>query len=234
MSEIRDYKPLSLGQSEQLFIILFSQASFSAWGLWTQMKITKPMSYPNVFKKIKRLVELGLLETIEGNFKRKAIKYRLTTRGLFERLTLTGWYTVNTSIWYNYRDNVILKTILYRFFETQTIWKLREAGNVPISTLITEYIRKCCEGLLALVKSNYEQNEYGIDQLLRTELRDLILKIVIMSSLDEKNWKEKSSPNEKSYMTLRGDKKFSGYLLELREDFDRGYKRFGTASYTKS
>jgi hypothetical protein len=236
MSEIRNYKKLSLGEAEQLFIILFAQNSFSAYGLWLQMKITKPMSYKNVFMKIQRLLELGLLEPLEGKFKRKAIKYRLTTRGLFERLTLTGWDALYPIMWYDYRDNVILQTILYRFFKSKTVWKFREAGYGSVATLVNDYLRKCCEGLLKLAKGNLTPKQHDVEHLLRTELRDLILKIVIMSSMDEVNWdrKEKASPNENAYMTLRGDKEFSAYLLELREDFDRGYKRFGSASYAKS
>ena len=238
MSEIANYKELSLGEAEELFIILFSQGSFSAWGLWTQMKITKPMSYPNVFTKIQRLVELGLLETVEGKFKRNAVRYRLTTRGLFERLTLTGWDALYPIMWYDYRDNVILQTILYRFFKTKTVWKFREVGYGSVATLVNDYLRKCCEGLLKLAKGNLTANHHHVEQLLRTELRDLILKIVIMSSMDEVNWDRKERGEQfrhtDAYRTLRGDENFSFYLLELREDFDRGYKRFGTAPYVKS
>ena len=98
------------------------------------------MSYKNVFTTIQRLVELGLLEAVEGRFKRNAIKYKLTTRGLFKRLALNGWFAIHPIIWYNYRENIILQqTVLYRFFETRTIWNFRKAGYSAVSILVSDY-----------------------------------------------------------------------------------------------
>lgn len=79
MSEIADYQKIYLGETEQIFIFLFAMRCFSASELFSNLKNQKKMSYKNVFTKIQRLVELGILEAVEGRFKRNA-----TTRGLFQ------------------------------------------------------------------------------------------------------------------------------------------------------
>lgn len=224
MSEITSYKEITLGETEQLFIILFGQRSFSAWDLWSQMKVTKPMSYPNTYRKIKRLYELGLLEEVKGDFGRGAIPYKLTTRGLFERLTLTGWYAINPSVWYDYRDNIILQTILYRFFETQTIWKLRQPAYMGFSTLISQYLRNCCKGILTV------RSEPEVEKIIMDELKSVILKLVIASSIESRVWDNKvvvDRPSRDLYLTLRRDKKFFPFVKEMKGDFDRGCKVFG-------
>lgn len=224
MSEIANYQKIYLGETEQIFIFLFAMRSFSAYELFSHLKNQKKMSYKNVFTKIQRLVELGLLEAVEGRFKRNAIKYKLTTRGLFERLTLNGWFAIHPIIWYNYRDSLILQTVLYQFFETRTIWNFRKAGYSAVSILVSDYLRKCCEGILTKVKSESE-----IDQIIRNELRDLILKLVTSSRI-EKKYSEglgKLRPNIDTYMTLRGDKKFFPLLFEMKDDFDKRCKIFG-------
>jgi hypothetical protein len=224
MSVVSDYKKVSLGDTEQMFIMFFAFQNYSAYGLWSHLKTQKKMSYKNVHAKIKRLIELDLLEE-EGRFKRNAIKYKLTTRGLFERLILSGWQALHPTIWYDYKDNIILQTLLYRFFETRTIWKLREVGYSTISALVADYLRKCCEEILR----NAPSKDSEFDQLIRNEVRDLILKIITMSSI-EQDYSDKTgklAPDYKAFMTLRGDKKFFGILREIQGDFDKGCKRFG-------
>jgi hypothetical protein len=68
-----------------------------------------------------------------------------------------------------------------------------------------------------------------VDQLIRNEVRDLILKIITMSSI-EQEYSDKTgrlAPDYKAFMILRGDKKFFGVLREIQGDFDKGCKRFG-------
>jgi hypothetical protein len=227
MSEIAKYRKLSLGGTEQLFLVLFALHTYSAYELWSYLKNVKPMSYKNVHNKIKRLVVLGLIEEEKGNFKRNAIKYRLTSRGLFERLLLQS-RVFHPTLWYNYKDNVILRTILYRYFETQTIWKFREPKYTVMSALVTNYLRKCCEAILTNLEFSRETD---IDQLIRNELRDLLLKIISLSSIDKQEFDKIQSGEEMPrvfpYPTLRRDNKFMALLKEMKTDFDRGCKKFG-------
>lgn len=223
MSEIANYQKIYLDKTEQIFIFLFAMRSFSSSEFFSHLKSQKNMSYKKVYTKIQRLVELGLLEAVEGRFKRNAIKYKLTTRGLFERLTFNGWFAIHPIIWHNYRDNIILQTVLYRFFETQTIWNFRKAGYSAVSILISDYLRKCCEGI-SKVKSESE-----IDQIIRNELRDLILKLVTCSRIEKKYSEDlgKLRPSIDTDMTLRADKKFFPLLFEMKDDIDKGCKIFG-------
>lgn len=114
MSEIKDYKPISpeLGNVELHFLRLFSRTDgLSAYDIFGDLKGRKPMAYNNVHKRVKRLRELGLIDykpisEVKKKFRRNAIYYRLTSRGLFERLL-----TINLeSLAYLYlnKDNIIL------------------------------------------------------------------------------------------------------------------------------
>ncbi len=225
MSEIANYKKMSLGETEQMFVIFFALRNYSAYGLWSHLKNQKKMSYKNVFTKIKRLVELGLLEE-QGKFKRNAIRYKLTTRGLFERLTLSGWHAIHPIIWYDYKDNVILQTLLFQFFDTQTIWNLRGTGYITISALITNYLKRCCESIVSELDSNKFTNESIIEQIIKNEFSELILKIVMSLNL-EKEYSTQTGKLTPLFITLREDKKVFDFLYKMKNDFDKGCKRLG-------
>ena len=97
-----------------------------------------------------------------------------------------------------------------------------------MSALVTNYLRKCCES----IQTNLELSlETDIDQLIRNELRDLLLKIIALSSIDQQEFDKIQSgeeiPRVFPYPTLRRDNKFMALLKEMKTDFDRGCKKFG-------
>ena len=143
ISEVINYQRITLGEREQYFILLFGQRSFSAYELFSFLKnrTGSPMAYKNVHNRIKRLVALGLLEQQEGDFKRNAIKYKLTSRGLFENLSMVN--IPHPYVWVDYRDNIIMQTLLFQYFEVATIIKINQAGYLPASNLVARYLRKC-------------------------------------------------------------------------------------------
>ena len=156
MSEIRNYEKISLGETENLFINIFSVSnsktkgktsySYSAYEIFSILKkMGKPMAYKNVHKRVRRLHILGLIEEVEKSG-RNAINYELTTRGLFERLMIP--LAVDITFLEHNKKNVILQNILYRYFEEQTIHEFGDASHH-----LAFYLKNCCQAILTGVKS---------------------------------------------------------------------------------
>ena len=147
ISEIENYSQLGspLGEVESLFLLLYSahHKGLTAYDIFLYLqKQKRPMGYPNVLKRVKRLQELRLIELVQGEFMRKAKKYKVTTRGLFQSLLEHGFEPRTLEL---YKDNIILNTILYQFFETTTI---RKFVTLPRDVALRDYIRSCCEKIL--------------------------------------------------------------------------------------
>lgn len=227
MSEISNYHRLSLGETEKLFIIRFTVCSpYSAYDAYTDMKKIKPMSYKNVHNKIRRLVALGLLQEEKGTFKRNAIKYKLTTRGLLERF-LIGHPAVHPMVFELYQDNIILQTILYPYFEHSTIQKFADYHGL---SYIMNYLTKCCDAILETVdsrrKDKTDLNDTTILWLVTREAINLIFNIVVLSNLVVKNADKPNITSLFPISALTSDKKFMGFLLGMKNEFDSGYKKF--------
>ena len=207
--------------------------SYSAWEVWSQLKKDKPVAYPNVLNRIKKLVSLGLLEQESGEFKRNAIKYRLTSRGLFERLLLGEW-DVNPTVWLSYIENIILQTILYRYFEIKTISKFTKDA----SSLLATYLRECCETILEI--NNIQQ--YMISGVSLKQYSDLVedgveyrvkryVHTVVMYERGKYTTLDcsRTFPHKVGVFpieALRNDYKFTEVLRKIKDEFNESCKKF--------
>ena len=144
MSEALKYKEISLGNAQRMYIDLLSETPLSAYDIHSIIKKRKQIDIKNVRKTLYRLILLGLIE-IEGHYARSAIKYRLTSQGLFHCLH-SGHLSSRTLDLYN--QDITLQTILYRYFEVETIKKF---DGVCMSFLGAN-IRKCIEWVLDCVE----------------------------------------------------------------------------------
>jgi hypothetical protein len=244
ISEVKDYKRLAhpLGEIEYFFLGLISLRatltgkppflnSRSAYDIYLHLqKIGKPMGYPNVLKRVRRLEELGLIK-FKCYHKRKAIHYELTPRGLFERLLMPHriYYAVHPIIWYYWRENVILQMILYQYFDLFTVWKFREF--TLLAELVDGYLRNCCEAILIKVEQSQDSDnlQFEIDQIIENEFKDLILRII--STSDMESQRKQKTPSSKfvpylPYAILKSDYKFMKLLKEMKSVFDNGIKSF--------
>jgi hypothetical protein len=140
ISEVSKYHQINLGYAESLFLIKIAAGYNSAYSLFSYLKTyrSKPMAYKNVYKRVKRLEQINLIQ-LEKKFKRNAMLYKLTTEGLLYIVSNPTGYPV--SLLTKYRDNVLLKTLLYPYFEYNTI-KNCGAG---LYLLISQYLRECCD-----------------------------------------------------------------------------------------
>lgn len=237
VSKVKDYKRVVLGETEQYFLIAFAVSrELSASDICSSLqRQEKPMAYKNVHRRVARLHRLGMLEIAENNYRRwehNAIKYRLSSRGLIERLLLSRPPMPFT--WDLYKDDIVMQTMLYQFFEFETIRKFRTQAIA----LIADYLKNCYEAIVRRVESwrttvkkfpevIADSNGKGkllqaeMDDLIRDQIKDLVFKIVTLSNYDE--------PKTCSFFpisSLKKDKKFMKILLEIKNNFDGGCKKF--------
>lgn len=261
MSEIKNYRRITLGQREEQFLKMITEGEEgrSAYSIYSELNEgetnngkarripegiltpnTDSMSYKNVHKRVKRLESLGLIEgMLERKQKGKEIKYMVTSRGLFQQLLGYQWKGSFVVLPLIYKDDIIIQTILYRYFELETVKKLIEIFG---GWLFNSFIRKCCEqiqqyvdGLLNELELEYPryysdkntvaaffhpESRMGkfIDEMIRNEAKNLVHEIVRESAKDK--YKD-NFPNP----ILLNDEEFRKLLEEIKNEIQEGYKR---------
>ena len=201
ISEIANYKEISLGSREREFLQLIAlNESHSSYDIFSYLRDNNEkdkkesysiMAYKNVHKRIKRLEVLDLIEKIEQELQHRAIKYRLTARGLFQCLLENLAYDCLFSD-KGYNENIIMQTILYQFFELETIKKFLIR---PRMNLLNQYLRNCSQVLLEKVKEyqllgvkeKYKEEwlPRDIDKVIESEIRKFVFEIVTMSKFEK-------------------------------------------------
>ena len=254
MSEIRDYTTSRLGATEKLFLIIISIEPISAYKISRHLKNgfffysdgmistgIKSMAYKNVHKRVKRLNSLGLIEKLEGTFERNAIVYKLTTRGLLERLI--DFNPLIPDILKLYKTDPIIETLVYQYFESKTIEKF-EAFALSKLRL---YLRKCCEAILSTIevyryetkfmeRSEISNSELKfkhdnmlpgyIDGTIRFEAKNFVFDIVNLSKDEDPYQSDKDNRNNFPRQALLKDKRFIRLLQEIKNDFENGCKNY--------
>jgi len=191
------------------------------------------LAYKNVRVRMIKLRNLGLIEEIKEKKRyRKAIKYKVTTMGLFQNILNNPLSTLFPDLLLH-KNNILIQTFLYQFFEPESIEKFRE---YHCTSYLDKYIRRCCELILDAIESNRLVEKRGgrtlnlpdsyIGNLAEEEVKRLILTIVTISKdvIDDPD-----TPDLKSIFpieTLIKDKKFMPILEKMKKDFDDGYQRF--------
>ena len=216
------------------------------------------MAYKNVHKRIKRLCVLELIKEAKGNFPRRAKKYELTNKGLFQIMILGNVFGVAfnlTSPDFKYSNNIIITTILYQFFEVESIYKFMTPFR---GILLAEYLRNCCRAIqekveeFMILSSKYRDQHFSLEleNLINTEAEKFIFKIIMNSEADYVKiigTKKKSDPlhimnlfpekdnQDPNYNTLlpkaalANDKKFLKLLKKIKENFDKGCRDYSSS-----
>jgi hypothetical protein len=193
------------------------------------------MAYKNEYITIKRLQELNLIEE-EGRFLGGATTYKLTSCGLF--YIFSNMTTYSPKLLVKYQDNILLKTLLYPYFERDTI----KTCTARLYALITRYLRTCCESTLYtlnIIKSNANTKERGgyikgLESELEWHVKTLASKIAIMYNesnilgtspeIDNDNAKVAFYELESAMKTtLSKDDRFMSLLDKLQKEFQEGY-----------
>lgn len=175
---------ISLGEAQRKFLYIIAKKPISAYDIHLQIK--KEIDIKNVRKTVTRLHKLKLIE-IEGHYPRNAIRFRITSYGLFQLLCDRP---MPISILEMYKNDIILQTILFDSFELETI-KTWMSLRAPF--LLMVYVRKCYQAILTSIqnlrspskKDILNKNErlgqfaFSLETSLAREFNDLIIDILI-------------------------------------------------------
>jgi hypothetical protein len=146
ISSLSIYKPISLGKTEQDFLEeIKTYGEISVYQLFknrikkeNKISIGKPMAYKNVHKRVKRLLDLNLIEEVEGSFERGAKYYQITTFGIITLIITNHFFNKKDMI--ILKDNIIFKTLIFQYFEEKTIKMLTN----QLEYKLNEYLQHCC------------------------------------------------------------------------------------------
>ena len=142
--------------------------------------IEKGSAYKDVHKRVKRLVNLKLIDQIKEYFERGAKHYKITPYGLITYLD-KDLSDDNTYILYN-KENTVIQSLLFEFLEEETIDSLGSSRKFRTKD-IEDYLHDCCSTTTDICKEFCTKiKRYNIRNILPND--DAIQKY--MSYLDGK------------------------------------------------
>jgi hypothetical protein len=185
----------------------------------------------------RRLQEMKLIQSIEGKFLSGSINYRLTEKGIFYALSKMEEYPPTLLI--RYSDSNVLQTLLYQFFEVQTIKRC----TASLYAEITRYLKACSTrtiSSLELIKNSRSEdhlNEYirELELDLMWLVKILVLKLAMMyseanilrstSGITKDNAKVALYELENDMKSLLAkDSRFKAFLNLTYGELDEGYE----------
>jgi hypothetical protein len=200
---------------------------------------------------IKRLRELDLVEEVQDkrkSFLGREIFYALTTSGLF--YIFSNLLSYPPKLLTRYQDNIILITLLFPYFEVDTL----EHSTGRFYSVITRYLQECCRTTLHRIDSikksitanptniilkngDLERHVKILESDLQWRAKLIAFKLGVMYSesniLVMVNLDDVADDGARAAMyelestmktILSKDKKFMQLLKVVRADFEYGYK----------
>jgi hypothetical protein len=237
LSELYGYVKPELGDADRSFLVNLINARDRAHGFFPFLK-SNTLSNSNGDSYLKaRMLKLNLAEEIveEGLFRTRR-ELGLNTYGLFYLLSNMASYP--QSILIRYQNNVVLQTLLYRYFETSTI----NNGTDQFHSLIVDYLRKCCEVTLNFIRTipnlskgcDNDSSQKQHEEELVWSAKVLAFKIGLLynCSISPGDLYERSRGIESATTqfaagtdknALAVDRKFLGLLSIVRSDIEEAY-----------
>ena len=122
----------------------------------------------------RRLQEMKLIQSIEGKFLSGSTNYRLTEKGIFYALSKLEEYP--PTLLTRYSDSNVLQTLVYQFFEVQTIKRC----TASLYAEITRYLKACSTrtiSSLELIKNSRSEDH------LNKHIRELELDLMWLAKI---------------------------------------------------
>lgn len=237
LSILYDYERKDVGSEEKsiLFKVINSVDLSAQIGSYLKLRDKNQFGDSSAMSK---LLSLKLLSEKKGLILRGTRKYQLTSIGLFYVLNETRTYP--PSLLKKYSDDPILKSLLYQYFEVDTI----STSSGRFFSLITHYLRQCCRITLNWLEDTQNSNEEHKNKvmnhlLFELELNAKLLALRILITYSDSNIlthtpKSESGDSDVAYYeiessmkeTLGRDKKFIELLHITNADFKSGFKEF--------
>ena len=183
-----------------------------------------------------RLIGKGLLEEKKSRLLRGLRRYKLTSLGIFYVLSETRSYS--PILLKKYKEDPVLSTLLYPYFEYDTI----NSTTARLYSVITQYLRQCCKTTAYWLEDvgGSKNAEYDSEMIRNLSLelewnaKALGFKLAIMyieSNILSLNPKSESGDASVAYYelernmkeTLSKDKKFMSFLNNVYKELGEGY-----------
>ncbi len=237
LKTLYDYEKKQVGTEEKSMLLkVINNVDFSAQiGSYLKLRDKNQLGDTST---VSRLLGLKLLTEKKGLILRGMRKYQLTSTGLFYVLTETVSYP--PSLLKKYSDDPILKTLLFQYFEVDTI----VSSTARFYSIITQYLKQCCRTTLNWLEDTQNSNEDRKNKMMNFLLLELALnakllalRIIIMysdSTILSLTPKSKTGDPDVAYYELESnmkeilakDSKFIEHLHRTNADFKSGYKEF--------
>ena len=237
LKTLYDYEIKQVGTEEKSMLLkVINNVDFSAQiGSYLKLRDKNQLGDTST---VSRLLGLKLLTEKKGLILRGMRKYQLTSTGLFYVLTETMSYP--PSLLKKYSDDPILKTLLFQYFEVDTI----ASSTARFYSIITQYLKQCCRITLNWLEDTQNSDEDRKNKMMNLLLLELALnakllalRIIIMysdSTILSLTPKSKTGDPDVAYYELESnmkeilakDSKFIEHLHKTNADFKSGYKEF--------
>ncbi|MGI0023359.1 MAG: hypothetical protein ACRD9Q_10935 [Nitrososphaeraceae archaeon] len=237
LKTLYDYEKKQVGSEEKSILLkVINNVDFSAQiGSYLKLRVKNQLGDTSI---VSRLLGLKLLTEKKGLILRGMRKYQLTSTGLFYVLTETVSYP--PSLLKKYSDDPILKTLLFQYFEVDTI----ASSTARFYSIITQYLKQCCRITLNWLEDTQNSDEDRKNKMMNLLLLELALnakllalRIIIMysdSTILSLTPKSKTGDPDVAYYELESnmkeilakDSKFIEHLHTTNADFKSGYKEF--------
>lgn len=234
---VYDYKRKEIGTDERSFLLKVINNVDLSSQIGSYLKLRDKTQLGDT-SSISKLIGSKLLVEKKGLILRGMRKYQLTSTGLFYVMSETVSYP--PYLLKKYSDDPILLTLLYQYFEEDTI----ESSTARFYSMVTQYLKQCCRITLNWLEdtqnSNEEHKKQMMNQLLfELELNAKLLALRIIVMYSEPNIlsltpKSETGDSEVAYYELESnmkqilgkDNKFVELLHKTNADFKNGYKEF--------
>ncbi|HET9807708.1 MAG TPA: hypothetical protein VFP49_12445 [Nitrososphaeraceae archaeon] len=237
ISSLLSYQKITLTQEERSFIIKFIRGHDQSFNIRSYLKLRNqsPDQRDASYLISKRLEDIGFIEVTKGKFLSNVKNYKFTTYGLFYVFLNISIYPPQFLI--KYQDDVILKTLIFQFFNERTI----KICTGRFYSQITSYLQECCNVTLNAIddikSAEKEEEKVKIIDRLKFDLEWLIRRICFKLTImyNETNLLA-INPNlnddvkvtlyeleNKMKLQLSKDSQFINLLKNLHKEFNEGY-----------
>jgi hypothetical protein len=235
-TQLLDYNPSSVSADDMAFMVrvINSGSSPKIRSYFRFRSQSAASKYEQ--SAARRLLELGLIQIIEGKFLSGSTNYILTEKGIF--CTLSKLEEYPPALLIRYSNSNVLETLLYQFFEVQTIKKC----TASLYAEIIRYLKGCTTRTISSLeeiknsRSDEQKNERirELDLDLMWSAKILVLKLAMMyseanilrstSGMTKDNAKVAIYELENEMKSLLAkDSRFKAFLNQTYEELVEGY-----------
>lgn len=174
VTQVLDHNPSSISGDDMAFMVRLinsgSSPKISSYFRFRSQSAASKYEQSTA----RRLQEIKLIQSIEGKFLSGSTNYRLTEKGIFYALSKLEEYPPALLI--RYSECTVLQTLLYQFFEVQTIKRC----TASLYAEITRYLKACSTrtiSSLELIKNSRSEDH------LKEHIRELELDLMWLAKI---------------------------------------------------